>query len=176
MKKKYGGGVVVFLLLAGSVLAADSTPSEKSIDELLEVMNAHQLIDSVKGQMGAMLETAMREASRGKTMTPERQAIIDRMQTRVAAVINDALEWQTLRPVYVRAYSASFSQTEVDGMLKFYKSPAGQAVVKKLPLVLQNVMQDVQAITKPMRQKLQQIQQEAVQELKALPDGQPAPQ
>lgn len=169
--KYLSAGICIFLALAGTALASDAPPTDKSVAELLDVMNAHQLIDGMKGQIDAMLAATMRDAMRGKPVTPERQAIIDRMQARVQEVINQTLDWDTLRPVYMRTYSASFSQDEVNGMLKFYKSNVGQAVIKKLPLVLQNVMEDVQGMTKPMQKKLQQIQQETLQDLKALPES-----
>ncbi len=50
-------------------------------------------------------------------------------------------------PIFMRTYRESFTQDELDGMTAFYKTPAGQAVVKKM----------------------QQIQRETVQELKDLP-------
>jgi hypothetical protein len=53
-------------------------------------------------------------------------------------------------------------------VIKFYKSAAGQAYVKKLPLVMQNVMQEMQGFMKPLQEKMISIQRESMQELKDL--------
>ena len=61
-------------------------------------------------------------------------------------------------------------QDEIDGVIKFYKSAAGQAYVKKLPLVMQNVMREMQGLLQPVQEKMMAIQRESLQELKALQD------
>jgi uncharacterized protein len=73
-------------------------------------------------------------------------------------------------PIYMRTYRDSFTQDEIDGVIKFYKSAAGQAYVKKLPLVMQNVMREMQGVMKPAQEKMMAIQRETMQELKDLQD------
>ena len=72
--------------------------------------------------------------------------------------------------MYLRTYRASFTQDELDGMMAFYKTPAGIAMTKKMPLVMQNVMGEMQSVMKPMQVKMREIQRETMQELQALPD------
>jgi len=159
------------LLIAGPVLAKNDAPaSDESIRELLAITDAHKLIDTVRGQVDAMVNSSSQQALQGKTITPERQAILDRMRTKMEAVIDDMLNWDTLQGVYLRTYRASFSQSELDGILKFYKTPAGQAMIKKMPVVMQNVMGEMQGLLQPMQQRMQEIQRETLQELKALPE------
>jgi hypothetical protein len=162
--------------LAGPAIAADPAPanapaSDKSIHELLELTDAHKLIDTMKGQVNAMVTAASQQAMQGKSITPERQAILDRMQTKMLGVLDDVLNWDTLEGIYLRTYRASFSEKEIDGIIAFYRTPAGKAMVKKLPLVMQNVMVEMQGLMKPMQARVQQIQQEAMQELKDLPQN-----
>jgi hypothetical protein len=45
--------------------------------------------------------------------------------------------------------------------------------VKKLPLVMQNVMGEMQGIIQPLQEKMLAIQKEAMQELKDLHDKDP---
>jgi hypothetical protein len=80
------------------------------------------------------------------------------------------LNWDQLQPIYMRTYRDSFTQDEIDGVIKFYKSAAGQAYVKKLPLVMQNVMREMQGLMKPLQEKMLAIQKESMQELKDLRD------
>lgn len=158
------------LMSAGAVAANNAPASDASIREMLELTNAQQMIAGMKGQMTTMMNTAMQNAMKGQSITPERQAILDRMAAKMSAVVTDMLNWDQLLPIYLRTYRESFSQDEIDGVIKFYKSAAGQAYVKKLPLVMQNVMREMQGLLQPLQEKMMAIQRESLQELKALKD------
>jgi uncharacterized protein len=170
MSKRIATALVWILMSAGAVAANNAPASDASIREMLELTNARQIIEGVKGQMTAMMNTAMQNATRGQTLTRERQAVIDRMSAKMSAVASDMLNWDALLPIYMRTYRDSFTQDEIDGVIKFYKSAAGQAYVKKLPLVMQNVMREMQGVMKPAQEKMMAIQRETMQELKDLQD------
>ncbi len=157
------------LLIAAPAIADDAPASDESIRELLAITDARKLVDTVKVQVEATMKATLQQATQGKASTPERQAVLDRKQAKMEAALDETLNWDNLEPLYVRTYRASFTQDELDGMMAFYKTPAGQALIKKLPLVMQNVMAEMQDLLKPMREKIQQIQRESQQELKDLP-------
>jgi uncharacterized protein len=158
-------------LISAAAGAANNAPaSDASIREMLELTNARQMIGGLKGQMTTMMNAAMQNAMQGQSITPERQAIIDRMVAKMSTVVDDMLSWDALLPIYLRTYRDSFSQDEIDGAIKFYKSPAGQAYVRKLPLVMQNVMREMQGFMKPAQEKMLAIQRESMQELQATKD------
>jgi hypothetical protein len=178
--KKFYAEICALLLIAGiavvgtavaSTAAANNAPaSDASIREMLELTSAHQMIDGMKEQITAMTNSSMRDTLKGQPITPERQAILDRMASKMSAVTTDLLSWDTLLPIYLRTYRASFTQDEIDGVIKFYKSPAGKAYVKKTPLVMQNVMREMQGLAKQVQDRMGVIQQESMQELKDLQD------
>jgi uncharacterized protein len=166
---------MVWTLMCGNAVAANNAPaSDASIREMLELTNARQMLDSVKGQMTTMMNTTMQNAARSQTITPERQAVLDRMATRMSAVVTDMMNWDDMLPMYLRTFRAAFTQDEIDGVIKFYKSPAGKAYIKKMPVVMQNVMQEMPEFIKPVQEKMQVIQRESIQELKDLKDKEDA--
>jgi hypothetical protein len=166
---------MVWTLMCGNGVAANNAPaSDASIREMLELTNARQMLDSVKGQMTAMMNTTMQNATRSQTITPERQAVLDRMATRMSAVVADMMNWDDMLPMYLRTFRAAFTQDEIDGVIKFYKSPAGKAYIKKMPVVMQNVMQEMPQFIKPVQEKMAAIQKESIQELKDLKDKEDA--
>ena len=65
--------------------------------------------------------------------------------------------------MYLRIYRKSLSQSDVDGMIAFYKTPAGQA----MPLILQNTMAEVSQMMGPMMQRAERMQQDLIAELQA---------
>ena len=166
---------LVWMLICGGAAAANNAPaSDASIREMLELTNSRQMLDSVKGQMTAMMNTTMQNATRSQTITPERQAVLDRMSAKISAVLADMLNWDDMLPMYLRTYRAAFTQDEIDGVIKFYKSPAGKAYVMKMPAVMQNVMKEMPEFIKPVQEKMAAIQKESIQELKDLKEKEDA--
>jgi len=157
--------ILAGVLLAGPALADSSPASDESVRQLLELTDAHKLIDAAKAQVNAMVSAALQDAAQGKTLTPARQAVVERMHAKM-------LNWDTLLPMYMRIYQESFTQDELDGMTAFYKTPAGQAVVRKMPLVMQRVLGEMQVMLKPMQEKIREIQQQTVRELQQAPGSQ----
>lgn len=147
----------------------DAPASDASIRELLELSNAKQLLESVRVQVNRMMEASMRQATQGKEISPDKQAVLDDMRTQMLAVFDEMMSWDKLQDLYMRTYRASFTQGEIDGIIKFYKTPAGKALINKLPVIMQNVMTEVQGMLQPMQQKLMKIQQDAMQKLKSQP-------
>jgi len=72
-------------------------------------------------------------------------------------MMHEQLNWKTLQPQYVKLYTKTFSQQEIDGLIAFYSSPAGQAYLAKMPLLMQHSMQLMQAQMQDMMPKIMQI-------------------
>jgi hypothetical protein len=151
--------------------AADTPPSDASIKQLLQVSHVRALVDSMMGQMDGIMKNAMAQATQGQQVTPEVQKEIEQVESDVKTQMKDVLDWSKLEPMYIRIYQKSFNQQEIDGMIAFYKTPTGQAVLNKMPLVLQNTMSEVQQMLQPMMQHLQQKQHEIAAKVQAKKKG-----
>jgi len=168
MIKRVAGFALLQCCLALPICsAADAPPSEASIKQLLQVSHVRTLLDSMTNQMDALIKNAMAQAAQGQQVAPDVQKEIDRVQAEVKSEMKSILDWSKLEPMYVRIYQKSFNQQEIDGMLAFYKTPTGQAVLSKMPLVLQNTMTEVQQLMQPMMQHLQEKQHEIAGKVQA---------
>jgi len=154
-------------LLAAPAFAADTPASEQSIRELLTVMEAQKLVEDMSRQIDGMMKQMMDQAMQGRVPSPREQQVIDRTRERSTALLRQMLTWQRLEPIYLRIYRDSLTQEEVDGMLAFYRTPAGRALVRKMPLVVQNTMREMQAMIVPMMGELKTVQEDAIRELNA---------
>ena len=170
--------ILPLLLLCGSIaLAADNSsptspapsnpPSEASVKQLLEVAQARKLIDSVMKQMDNLMQQSIAQATQGQKIPPKVQKDIDVQSGEMMTMMKELLDWRKLEPMYVRVYQKTFSQQEVDGMIAFYKTPAGQAVIGKMPAVMQNTIEEMQQLMGPVMQKMQKMQQDVVAKMKA---------
>ena len=147
--------------------AADPPPSDASVKQLLEVTQAHKLLDSTMAQMNGFMTQMMQQATQGQKITPQIQKDIEKRQSQMTADLKELLDWNKLEPMYTRIYQKSFTQQEVDGIIGFYKTTAGQAVINKMPVVLQNTLSEMQQMMDPMIQRMRQDQQAIVAEIQA---------
>lgn len=135
--------LAIALMAVTPAFAADKPASEATIRELLEVSDAKNLVESSYQQMDAMLEQSLEQTLGGKAMNPEQQKLAREMREKVVGLLREQLSWEKLEPTYVKLYSETFSESDIDGMLEFYKTPAGQSLLKKLPQLMENMMRMV---------------------------------
>jgi uncharacterized protein len=157
------------LFLACAAFANDAPPSDASILELTTLSRSQEVFRSMKPQMDAMINSSVKEASQGQTITPERQAVLDRMREKIVAAYDESYNAQAMQMVMLRVYQSTYTQDDVDGLIAFYKTPTGQALINKSPLMMQNMMDEMRTMMRPMIQRIGQIKKEAEQEMKALP-------
>ena len=151
--------------LCAPAFAADPPPSEASVRELLAVTEAKQLIDNSMSQIDAAIQNGVKQSLQGRELTPEQEKIFDDMRANLLVIFSEEFTWAKLEPTFVDVYRRSLSQSEVDGMIAFYKTDAGRAVIAKMPVIMQNSMQMVQNQLGGMMPRIQQVQREAVEKL-----------
>ena len=125
------------------------------------------MVDTMNSQMQSMLKNSMQAATQGQKVTPKVQKEIDDIQQEMASETKEVLSWSKLESMYIRVYQKSFTAQEIDGLIAFYKTPTGQALLTKMPIVLQNTMTEVQQMILPMVQRMQQKQQQIATELQS---------
>src|SRR5262249_47309663 len=141
--------------------------SEKTIRELLDVMQTQKLMDGMTAQMDAMMQNSMKQAMAGRTLTPDQQRIIDDMRAQMVALMKSELTWETFAPAFIDIYRKTFTEQEMRASVDFYRSPAGQAIVAKMPAVVHASMQIAQAHMAALMPKMKKIQDDALERLKA---------
>jgi len=156
---------VVFAVFASqAALAQDAKPSEASIRQLFEVMHSSKLLD------------AYVDRSTAQQPTPKQQKIMETLGHNIASLVKEELNWASFEPMMIEVYRNTFSQHEVDGMLRFYRSEAGQAVIAKLPTAMQQTMASMQSHVKTLTPKIVQLEKDSAAQLKAAGEPQQAPQ
>ncbi|HET9329084.1 MAG TPA: DUF2059 domain-containing protein, partial [Steroidobacteraceae bacterium] len=74
-------------------------------------------------------------------------------------------------PMMISVYQKTFTQKEVEGMKAFYRTPTGQSVIAKMPMVMQQTMQTMQGRMADTIPKIQEIQKDLAAQLKAEREG-----
>lgn len=151
------------LLLASAVCHA-AQPTAESIDALLKITKVESLLDTIYGQMENMMRQGMAQAVAGKPLSKEQQRVLDTAPRQFAGVMRSELSWASLKPMYVDIYRATFTQEEVNGMIAFYRTPAGAAMIDKMPVVLQKSNAAMQNRLPSLVQKMQAAMEKALAE------------
>lgn len=156
---------IISLLITSSALMA-APASENSIRTLLNITESRKLVDGIKAQTEGMMDITIKQSLAGKQPSPKQTQAINKMKKNTVAVLQTEMSWNKLEPMYVRLYKETFTQEEVDGMIAFYKTPAGKAVITKMPMLMQKTMIEMQKTMVTMMPKLQQVQQQFVADMK----------
>jgi hypothetical protein len=172
--------VFTLLLAAAPVLAqspdatipSQSKPSEESLRHLLDVMQTKQLVAAMGQQVDAMYKAMINKALEGKSVPPEKQKILEASRVKMMDIMKEMFSWESMEHLYLKVYADTFTQDEIDGMAAFYSSPAGHAVIVKLPLAMKNTMSEMQERMKELIPKMEQLAKETAEEVKT--QGAPA--
>jgi len=144
---------IALLLISGLVHAAP--PSQAQIDQLLDVTQVRESIASMLPQIQASQQQMIQQMLAGKAFSEQQQRELDALMATSMNTVARLLSWDELQPLYRDLYAQTFDADEVQAMIDFYTSPVGQSMVRKMPLLMQNAMQAVQARLLPFLQELQ---------------------
>jgi hypothetical protein len=149
--------------------------SEAAVRELMQIAQIRELHEGTVGQMDAYMNEAMNRALAGRVPSPEQQAVLDDAKAKIIAAVQEELKWDVLEPQYVEIYRKSFTDEELNGILAFYRTSAGQAMIRKMPVVMKHSMDLMQDMVGRVTPKLREIQVEALQKLEQLEQAGAAP-
>lgn len=156
--------VLVLSVATFSALAVE--PTDPSIEKLLTLTKVESLMDSLYANMEQGMRQGMLQAAAGKPLTDEQRRVIESVPKKFAEVMREELNWASLKLMYVKIYKESFDQEDVDGLIAFYGSKAGQAYVNKMPGAMQKSMAFVQERMKPLVGKMAEAMKAAIAEAK----------
>ena len=168
--------LLLLAVLTFSVSTPAAPPSDQSINQLLQLTKVDRQMDSVFTQMESAMKASVQQATKGKPLSAEEQAVLDRQQARMAGIVKEELSWEKMKDLYVQVYRETFSQEEIDGLIAFYQTPVGQSFVSKQPELTKRTMAILQQRMAPMMQRIQKMSEETALELqKAKAENPPGP-
>ncbi len=149
------------LLHSFSAFAQETTKTAK-IEELLKLTNAEAMLPQIFGQNRAIIakQLAALDAS------PETKASAAQTSDKILAQIQERLSWEKMKPEFVRIYDEVYTDEEITGILAFYKSPAGQAFLTKMPQLVAKSMEMAQRQVADLLPEIQRITKEAAEKSK----------
>ena len=159
--------------------AAAQTPSDESLNRLIELQN---LPAQLRAAMPAATDFANQEIARrindNTRLNPEQRAALQRAAEQYVAGMNREVfqseeMLNQMREIGRDAMRQTYTQEEVDAMIAFYRTPAGQSVLNKqgdltktmmppmMRLISQRYEQVSQRLTPQFRREVERIRLEA---------------
>jgi hypothetical protein len=161
--KRWIAVLVVMIAVAPCCARADEAAKQAKIHELLVTMHMDHMLDPMMHSIAKQL-LAVPDVDR---MTPAQKKLTQDFQDRAMKIISDRVGWKAVEPDYVKLYENTYSEQEIDGILAFYKSPAGQAMLTKAPQLSAGVMQIVHSRMGDYQPKMQALQDEYMKQMTA---------
>ena len=142
-------------LCAALPVQAQQPADDARLDRLLEVMRARQTVDAMLPQIEASQRQMVTQMTAGRELDTARQERIDRVLAANAAAVRKTLAWENLEPVFRDIYRQTFTGEDIDAIVDFYESPAGQRLLDRMPDLMQNSMAAMQRLLVPMLQEME---------------------
>lgn len=144
------------ILSCATMVRADEVSKIAKIEELMQVAQLDRMMKTTLDRMKNMQSSQLAQMS-GPAEDKERQEAVHH---KIMALISDRMSFDKFKPLYVKIYAETFTEEEIDGMLDFYKSPAGKALVEKMPQMMSRVMPLLQQLMADMKPDMDKIMAE----------------
>ncbi|MEN9538848.1 MAG: hypothetical protein RLZZ126_1083 [Pseudomonadota bacterium] len=159
--------LVTALLAMSFSFAHAAPPTVASVEALLDVTKTEATMDAVFTGLEPVMRQMLQRIPNHQSLTSEQQRAVDAMPAKVVVLLREEFSFAKLKPQFVELYQEVFEQEEVDAQLAFYRTPAGQAMINKMPRVMQKTVALSQAQVQRMMPRMQQIIQQMVREAQA---------
>ena len=124
--------LVLFLCFPLSGRADDTTKRAK-VEEMLNLLHIDRTMDQLMTMMQQEQSAAINAQLTGRGASANQKARVDAFQKQLFTYIESEIGWKAMQTEYTDIYAQTFTEDEIDGMLAFYKSPAGIAMIAKTP-------------------------------------------
>jgi len=156
----------VILGIAGfAQTAADSPASKEDVEKYLNVMHSHEMML----QMVAAMAKPMHQMVHEQYMKDKDKLPAD-FETRMNKSMDSMMKeipFDEMLDAMVPTYQKHFTKGDMDALTAFYSAPTGQKVLRELPAIMAEAMQNMMPIvTKSMDRMNQQLQQQIAEMMK----------
>lgn len=156
MRRKIIYLVIIAFCFPLSTRADDASKMAK-IHELFKVSKMDQLSAQSMRLAENQVKAGMVRQMFGVKLNADQQEELNHLSGKLMKILSSALNWDALEPEYAKLYAAAYTEQQIDDLLAFYKSPTGQVMIEKMPVLMQEanaVVQKRMADAMPQIQKL----------------------
>ncbi|HZY62480.1 MAG TPA: DUF2059 domain-containing protein [Edaphobacter sp.] len=143
-----------------------TSDKQAKAEEIIQLTHTDQLMQRVMAQMNERMKNQAAQQAARMNLNAEQKAAFDDYEAKLNQLLTSAVNWEKMKPIMVRVYAETYTVDELDGILKFYRSPAGQSMVAKSPELMSKTMTlmmqqmstlqpQIEQLTKDLQSKIQ---------------------
>src|SRR5271154_106943 len=150
---------------AAQQAASDVPASKEDVQKLLDVMNSREMTTKMmEAMLRPMHEMTHEQFLKNKDKLPA--DFEERMNKRMDEFIRN-FPFDEIYQSMVPVYQKHLTKGDVDALVAFYSSPTGQKLLKEMPEIMAEAMQNMLPVLRQKTEALQQsVQEEVAQMLK----------
>lgn len=167
MKKTIWLSLGVFLLVCIPARADEAGKLAKT-EELFKLMRMDQMLSQMMDVVMKQTQASTMQRLMGMNLPAHLTAEVEQFQREVGAVLERHIGWDALKAEYGKLYAGAFSEEEIDAIVAFYRSPAGQAMVARQPQLMEQSSVIVQAKMEQAAPEVQVLMAAWMEKLKAM--------
>ena len=144
--------ISIFIITMAQAGYADDTSRHALAEELLVLMDTQKNIEKSFEMVKQMQFSQLQE------MVPQTEGSSKQAQSVIKEtmdIVSQEMSWDKIKDDYIRIYADTFTEEELKGIVRFYKTPIGQKFIEKTPELMRRSMEISQ---KQMRELMPKIQ------------------
>ena len=162
MKTKLLVLVALLLLLPGLSYAGNK---ERLAREMLQLTDMEKMTIQLKTQVMQMQNQTMSTMlDRQNVDASQRQAALG-FQNEMMQMVFDELSWDKMEGDYITILTDVYSEEELKAITRFYRSPAGQSMLKKQPRIMERSLALSQTYMRNLVPKVEKMTRDFVSSL-----------
>jgi uncharacterized protein len=128
--------LVCTLALAFSTARGDDASKMAKVHEFFRLAKLDQLSTQAMDQVMTQMSSGALQQMAGGKVTGDDQKRLDEFSAKVRQLVNRTMGWQALEPQYAKLYADAYTEQQLDDLIAFYKSPTGQVMVERTPILM----------------------------------------
>lgn len=159
---------LVFALTLPIAARADDASQRAKAEQLVSIQHTQKTVEQIAENITTQIDQVADRAA-GPDATPDQKAKIDSFKKQVSQVVDASLGWDAMKLAVVDLYVKNFTEDQLDAILAFYKTPAGAALLEKMPEINAQFGQVGNQRVAALRDQLQKAYQNLQNDLHPIP-------
>lgn len=151
--------LAILLVLAVSfplAARADEASHRAKAQEMMTLLKTEHMVVQIAESIRKQVTDAATQVV-GADPTPEKKAKLDDFEKQANHMIDEQLSWKSMQGPFTDIYVKAFTEEQLDAIVTFYKSPAGVALLDKMPTVNEELSRFGQSKMVVLQPQLKQL-------------------
>jgi uncharacterized protein len=148
--------VLVLALTVPVAAHADEASHRAKAKEMMTLLKTEHMVVQIADSIRKQVADAATQVV-GADPSPEKKAKLDDFEKQASQTVDEQLSWKAMEGPFTDIYVKSFTEEEMDAIITFYKSPAGVALLGKMPTVNDEVARFGQSKMVVLQPQLKQL-------------------